>query len=63
MRRSWLVSKWMYGIYMILLVITIVIMYNSYKPLPHGVSFEGEVHRIDDVNFIYDLSTKIKTAM
>ncbi|KMY52008.1 hypothetical protein [Peribacillus loiseleuriae] len=62
MKRSWFLNKWMYGMYMILLAITIVIVYNSYKPLPEGISFEGRAHRVDDVNFIYDLSYKDKSG-
>lgn len=62
MKRSWFLNKWMYGMYLILLVITVVIVYNSYKPLPEGISFEGKVHRVDDVNFIYDLSYKDKSG-
>ena len=30
---------------------------NSYKPLPEGISFEGEVHKISesDIEFLHDL--------
>ncbi|WP_404467942.1 phospholipase D family protein [Sutcliffiella horikoshii] len=43
----------------ILILITIVILtsvYHSYKPLPQGVSFEGDVHNVSEVNFLYDIT-------
>ncbi|UAL45509.1 phospholipase D family protein [Sutcliffiella horikoshii] len=43
----------------ILILITIVILtsvYHSYKPLPQGVSFEGEVHNVSEVDFLYDIT-------
>ncbi|WP_404457501.1 phospholipase D family protein [Sutcliffiella horikoshii] len=43
----------------ILILITIVILtsvYHSYKPLPQGVSFEGDVHNVSEVNFLNDIT-------
>lgn len=43
----------------ILILITIVIItsvYHSYKPLPEGVSFEGDVHYVSEVDFLYDIT-------
>lgn len=43
----------------ILILITIVILtsvYHSYKPLPEGVSFEGDVHYVSEVDFLYDIT-------
>lgn len=33
-----------------------IILWHTYKPLPHGVSFEGNVHKTDNVEFITDLT-------
>ncbi|ART76620.1 phospholipase [Sutcliffiella horikoshii] len=43
----------------ILVLIFIVILtsvYHSYKPLPEGVSFEGDVHYVSEVDFLYDIT-------
>ncbi|WP_226681546.1 phospholipase D family protein [Sutcliffiella horikoshii] len=43
----------------ILILITIIILtsvYHSYKPLPEGVSFEGDVHYVSEVDFLYDIT-------
>ncbi|WP_404346425.1 phospholipase D family protein [Sutcliffiella horikoshii] len=43
----------------ILILITIVILtsvYHSYKPLPEGVSFEGDIHNVSEVGFLYDIT-------
>lgn len=39
----------------LILIITVVIVYHSYKPLPDGVSYEGDLHQVEDVEFLYDL--------
>ncbi|WP_340372498.1 phospholipase D family protein [Peribacillus sp. FSL E2-0218] len=54
--KKWYKRKRFYLLVGILLVITAVIVYNSYKPLPKGISYEGKVHHVEDVDFIYDLS-------
>ncbi|PSL42404.1 phosphatidylserine/phosphatidylglycerophosphate/cardiolipin synthase-like enzyme [Salsuginibacillus halophilus] len=38
-------------------VLIIVTLYGMFKPLPEGVSYEGEVHSVDDVDFIYNRSS------
>ncbi|WP_404428152.1 phospholipase D family protein [Sutcliffiella horikoshii] len=43
----------------ILILITIVVLtsvYHSYKALPEGVSFEGDVHNVSEVDFLYDIT-------
>lgn len=39
-----------------ILWLTAVIIYQMNKPLPEGVSFEGPVHQVKDVDFITDLT-------
>src|SRR5690606_32968636 len=34
----------------------IVIIWHTFKPLPEGVSFAGELHSAEQVEMIYDLS-------
>jgi HKD family nuclease len=38
--------------------ITAVILYQANKPLPSGISLEGPVHHVKDVEFLYDLTYK-----
>ena len=33
-----------------------VMLWQTYKPLPPGISYEGELHEVEDVEFIYDLT-------
>lgn len=43
-------------ILVLILIIIITSVYHSYKPLPEGVSFEGEVHYVSEVDFLYDIT-------
>ena len=54
--KKWYRRKRFYLLVSMLLVVIAVIVYNSYKPLPEGISYEGEIHHVQDINFIYDLS-------
>ncbi|MCY9005189.1 phospholipase D family protein [Peribacillus frigoritolerans] len=54
--KKWYKRKRFYLLVSILIIIAIVIAYNSYKPLPDGISYEGKVHHVEDIDFIYDLS-------
>ncbi|PZE19288.1 phospholipase [Paenibacillus xerothermodurans] len=38
-----------------------VIAYHAHKPLPAGLSMQGPVHHVQDVNFLYDLTYKNPT--
>ena len=33
-----------------------VMLWHTYKPLPPGISYKGELHQVEDVEFIYDLT-------
>ncbi|CAH0345019.1 phospholipase D family protein [Bacillus sp. CECT 9360] len=57
-KKSWYAKKRFYIPAIIIIIVTIIISYNQYKPLPDGVSYEGEIHQVDDVDFLYDLSYK-----
>ncbi|MFJ7639633.1 phospholipase D family protein [Peribacillus sp. NPDC097206] len=54
--KKWYKRKRFYLLVSMLLVVIAVIVYNSYKPLPKGISYEGEIHHVEDIDFIYDLS-------
>lgn len=41
---------------LLILIIAITSIYHSYKPLPEGVSFEGDVHYVSEADFLYDLT-------
>lgn len=34
----------------------IVIVWHTFKPLPDGVSYEGSMHQVEDIEMLYDLS-------
>ncbi|WNQ11316.1 phospholipase D family protein [Paenibacillus aurantius] len=42
----------------LILLLSGVIYYNTHKPLPAGLSVEGPVHRVKDIDFLYDLTYK-----
>ncbi|OMF13207.1 phospholipase [Paenibacillus sp. FSL H7-0331] len=42
----------------LILWLTIVMIYQTHKPLPPGLSMEGPVHYVKDVEFLYDLTYK-----
>ncbi|MFJ7744953.1 phospholipase D family protein [Peribacillus sp. NPDC097295] len=60
--RKWFRRKRFYMLVSVLLVVMAVIAYNSYKPLPKGISYEGKIHHVEDIDFIYDLSYHDETG-
>lgn len=34
----------------------IVILWHTFKPLPEGISYKGDMHQLEDVELLYDLS-------
>ncbi|WP_231572551.1 phospholipase D family protein [Halobacillus sp. BBL2006] len=54
-------SKLFWIIAVFILVNTLMIAYHtSWKPLPEGISYEGETHSMDDIEFFYDLTYENK---
>jgi len=51
-----LTSKATYLMLALILLLAIVAFYHTYKPLPQGVSYEGNVHYVQDVSLLYDLT-------
>nr|WP_110113374.1 phospholipase D family protein [Bacillus sp. CGMCC 1.16541] len=51
-------TKRIIGLIFLLLLLTCVTFYHTYKPLPKGVSYEGKEHQVEDVTFLYDLTYK-----
>ncbi|MGD6874724.1 phospholipase D family protein [Sutcliffiella horikoshii] len=43
-------------ILVLIFIVIITSVYHSYKPLPEGVSFEGDVHYVSEVDFLYDIT-------
>ncbi|WLV24327.1 phospholipase D family protein [Aciduricibacillus chroicocephali] len=58
MRNNLLSKKWLWLIPLILGVMVIVMLFNHYKNLPEGLSMEGSVHHVDEVEFLQNLSYK-----
>ncbi|PLT35920.1 phospholipase D family protein [Bacillus sp. V5-8f] len=57
-KKKWLTRKRIYIPALLFIIIAIVIVYNQYKSLPEGVSYEGKIHQAQDIQFLYDLSYK-----
>ncbi|NLP49873.1 phospholipase D family protein [Bacillus sp. RO1] len=55
--KNWIKKNKLLTIILILILIVILTsVYHSYKPLPEGVSYEGDVHYVSEVSFLYDLT-------
>ena len=57
-RKYWCIISSVFAA--LVLIATLVGIYNVLKPLPSGISYEGEVHNLslEDVEFLYDLTYK-----
>ncbi|AYC28747.1 phospholipase D family protein [Paenisporosarcina cavernae] len=57
-RKEWSTRKRivMGSIGVFALIYIAVILYNTYRPLPEGVSYKGEMHSLDNVTFLTDLT-------
>ena len=57
-KNKWYKKKkwWVWGA--IILILTVVMIYNRIKPLPPGISYSSDTYTIpeDDVEFLYDLT-------
>lgn len=51
-RKNWIVFI------LIIVLCSSVVYYQTHKPLPVGISMEGPVHRVKEINFLYDLTYK-----
>ncbi|GKV55935.1 phospholipase D [Sporosarcina sp. NCCP-2222] len=53
-------SKWKSPLFLLILLFVMlyvaVIAWHTYKPLPKGIPYEGELHRTDDVEMFTDLT-------
>ncbi|MGE5474163.1 MAG: phospholipase D family protein [Ignavibacteriales bacterium] len=43
-------------IIVLLVLITVCSLYGLYKPLPKGISYEGKIHKIQNIKFLHDLT-------
>ncbi|GEN84314.1 phospholipase D [Sporosarcina luteola] len=57
-KRKWVRPKWfvLMGVLLFLLIYVGVIVWHTYKPLPEGVNYAGELHWTDDVEMLTDLT-------
>ncbi|MYL39150.1 phospholipase D family protein [Halobacillus litoralis] len=50
-------KKWVWLLLLIVLILSVMIAYHtSWKALPEGVSYKGDVHQMEDIEFFRDLS-------
>ncbi|MGN7385680.1 phospholipase D family protein [Sporosarcina sp. SAFN-015] len=56
--RKWVRPKWiiLMAILLFLFLYVGVITWHTYKPLPEGVNYEGDIHWTDDVEMLTDLT-------
>lgn len=57
-RRKWVRPKWfmLMGVLLFLFVYVDVISWHTYKPLPKGLNYQGDIHWTDDVEMFTDLT-------
>jgi len=53
-------SKVFWISFVLILILATVLLYNKWKPLPEGISYESDVYYTDDVEFLTDLTYKTK---
>lgn len=58
--KTLLNQKWIWLFIILALTVTSVSIYHTYKSLPRGISYESPTYKVDDVEFIYDLTYKDK---
>src|SRR5690625_7519783 len=51
-------SKLFRSSFVLILILATVLLYNKWKPLPEGISYESDVYYTDDVEFLTDLTYK-----
>lgn len=51
-------KKWLWLIPAFLVAMVVVMIFNHYKSIPEGLSAEGQVHHVDEVDFLENLSYK-----
>lgn len=56
MKRRWFTKKRFLLPFLMIVILSGVLLYHTNKPLPKGLSFEGEVHQVEDADFIYNLT-------
>ncbi|MCF6138857.1 phospholipase D family protein [Pseudalkalibacillus berkeleyi] len=45
-------------IWALILIYITTMVYQTYKPIPEGISYESDIYQVDDVKFHYDLTYK-----
>ncbi|RSD26306.1 phospholipase [Mesobacillus subterraneus] len=56
MAKNILRSKKLVILLILAFVVGVTVYHHTHKDLPEGLSYEGEVHRVKDVRFLYDLT-------
>ncbi|WP_108668802.1 phospholipase D family protein [Peribacillus acanthi] len=55
-KKTWYKKKRYILPLFIFLIVLSVMLYHNNKPLPEGISTEGDIHTLEDVTFLYDLT-------
>ncbi|MGD6857178.1 phospholipase D family protein [Bacillus infantis] len=51
---------WVPAVVLLLIVYSVTVIYHTNKKLPEGLSYEGKVHQVDDLQLLTDLSYEDK---
>ncbi len=56
-KKKWFLKK-RYAFLLFAIIYTSVILYNQFKPLPEGISYQGDTHQVasEDIEFLHDLT-------
>jgi cardiolipin synthase A/B len=56
----YLKKKYIFIPLIITIILSINMIYHNNKPLPKGLSYEGDIHYVEKVDFLYDITYKKK---
>ncbi|MEH7442110.1 phospholipase D family protein [Bacillus sp. JJ1122] len=56
MAKNLVKSKKMLILLILALIVGVTVYHNTHKELPEGLSYEGKIHNVKDVRFLYDLT-------
>lgn len=56
-------KNYLISIVVFIAILIPVIIYNTSKPLPEGISYESDTHYVDDVKFLYNLTYQDKNGI
>ncbi|MFS0783921.1 phospholipase D family protein [Bacillus sp. 1P06AnD] len=59
-KKKWFRKKWVYVLLTLIIILNIVMIYETHKPMPKGTDYEGPLHSVEHAEFLYDLTYENK---